>query len=156
MCIIDNKAAGLFFARPRTTPAALFRMHFMSEYSFGYSVYYTPRGAFHIPRTHTAMSECIGGNGNYKEWYFYADDNTSTNLTRKITSTNGVTDYTFDSKDRIISEVYYTYTGEYTKWSTLNLMVDGTTMSKKSFTYASLETTSEGSVFFFAILVPFQ
>lgn len=53
-------------------------------------------------------------NGNYKEWYFYADDNTSTNLTRKITSTNGVTDYTFDSKDRIISEVYYEYEGEYT------------------------------------------
>ena len=53
-------------------------------------------------------------NGNYKEWYFYADNNTSTNLTRKITSTKGVTDYTFDAKDRIISEVYYTYTGEYT------------------------------------------
>ena len=53
-------------------------------------------------------------NGNYKEWYFYADDNTSTNLTRKITSTNGVTDYTFDSKDRITSEVYYEYEGEYT------------------------------------------
>ena len=53
-------------------------------------------------------------NGNYKEWYFYANNNTSTNLTRKITSTKGVTDYTFDAKDRIISEVYYTYTGEYT------------------------------------------
>lgn len=53
-------------------------------------------------------------NGNYKEWYFYADDNTSTNLTRKITSTNGVTDYTFDSNDRITSEVYYEYEGEYT------------------------------------------
>ena len=39
------------------------------------------------------------GNTLYKEWYFYADNNASTNLTRKITSTNGVTDYTFDSKE---------------------------------------------------------
>lgn len=38
-------------------------------------------------------------NGEYKEWYFYADNNTSNNLTRKIASTQGVTDYTYDSND---------------------------------------------------------
>ena len=72
------------------------------------------------------------GNGNYKEWYFYADNNTSTNLTRKITSTKGVTDYTFDSKDRIISEVYYEYEGEYTgTLPTLNPQI------KTTYTYNS-------------------
>lgn len=52
-------------------------------------------------------------NGNYKEWYFYSDDNTSTNLTRKITTTKSVIDYTYDTKDRLTSEIYHEYSGEY-------------------------------------------
>lgn len=52
-------------------------------------------------------------NGGYQEWYYYADNNTSTNLTKKITSTKGITEYTYDSKNRIIQEVYYEYTGTF-------------------------------------------
>ncbi len=72
-------------------------------------------------------------NGNYKEWYFYADNNTSKNLTRKITSTKGVTDYTFDSKNRITSEVYYEYSGEYTGGTVPTL----TPQVKTTYTYNS-------------------
>ena len=52
-------------------------------------------------------------NGGYQEWYYYEDDNTSTNLTKKITSTKGITEYTYDAKNRIIQEVYYEYDGTF-------------------------------------------
>ena len=99
-------------------------------------------------------------NGNYKEWYFYANNNTSTNMTRKITSTKGVTDYTFDAKDRIISEVYYTYTGEYTGGTvptlipqvkttyTYNIygLVTNTTVRTVTYSESSLVDTSPANV----------
>lgn len=52
-------------------------------------------------------------NGGYQEWYYYADNNTSTNLTKKITSSKGITEYTYDSKNRITQEVYSEYTGTF-------------------------------------------
>lgn len=52
-------------------------------------------------------------NGGYQEWYYYADNNTSTNLTKKITSTKGITEYTYDSQNRITQEVYSEYTGTF-------------------------------------------
>ena len=52
-------------------------------------------------------------NGSYQEWYYYADNNTSTNLTKKITSTNGITEYTYDARNRIIQEVYSEYEGTF-------------------------------------------
>lgn len=52
-------------------------------------------------------------NGGYREWYYYADNNTSTNLTKTITSTKGITEYTYDSKNRITQEVYSEYTGTF-------------------------------------------
>ena len=52
-------------------------------------------------------------NGGYQEWYYYEDDNTSNNLSKKITSTKGITEYTYDAKKRIIQEVYYEYTGTF-------------------------------------------
>lgn len=52
-------------------------------------------------------------NGSYQEWYYYADNNTSTNLTKKITSSKGITEYTYDSKNRITQEVYSEYTGTF-------------------------------------------
>lgn len=52
-------------------------------------------------------------NGGYQEWYYYEDDNTSSNLSKKITSTKGITEYTYDAKNRIIQEVYYEYTGTF-------------------------------------------
>lgn len=52
-------------------------------------------------------------NGGYQEWYYYADNNTSTNLTKKITSTKGITEYSYDSQNRITQEVYSEYTGTF-------------------------------------------
>ena len=52
-------------------------------------------------------------NGGYQEWYYYADNNTSTNLTKKITSSKGITEYSYDSKNRITQEVYSEYTGTF-------------------------------------------
>ena len=51
--------------------------------------------------------------GDYKEWYFYTDNNTSEKISRKVTSTGGVTEYAYDSKGRVINDVYYEYTGNF-------------------------------------------